>query len=59
MRFNKKELEIIGHALSLIVEEMTHEENKTITELMLGKMQAKGIWGVAELHEDQEINQKN
>ena len=59
MRFNKKELEIIGHALALIVDEMTHEENKTITESMLGKMQSKGIWGMAELHEEEEINQKN
>ena len=53
MRFNKKELEIIGHALALIVDEMTHKENKSITEVMLSKMQEKGIWGVAELHKEE------
>tara|TARA_R110001599_G_scaffold347011_1_gene572890 strand:+ start:26805 stop:26978 length:174 start_codon:yes stop_codon:yes gene_type:complete len=50
MEFDKEELEIIGHALTLIVDEMTHEENKTITESMLGRMQFFGIWGMAELH---------
>ncbi len=55
MKFNKQELEIIGHALTLIVDEMTHEKNKAITEAMLGKMQEKGIWGMAELHEEEEI----
>ena len=47
MEFDKEELEIIGHALTLIVDEMTHEENKTS---MLGRMQFFGIWGMAELH---------
>tara|TARA_R100001443_G_scaffold28581_2_gene41782 strand:- start:481 stop:645 length:165 start_codon:yes stop_codon:yes gene_type:complete len=53
MKFNKKELEIIGHALCLIVDEMTHKENKAITELMLGKMQEIGVWGMAELHQEE------
>jgi len=47
-------MEIIGHALSLIVDEMTHEENKAITENMLGKMQQIGIWGIAEMNKEEE-----
>ena len=54
MKFNKQELEIIGHALTLIVDEMTHKKNKAIVENMLGKMQDKGIWGMAPIHEEEE-----
>ena len=54
MRFNKKQLEIIAMALTLVVEEMTHEENKAMTESMLGKMQGIGVWGTAEFWVEEE-----
>jgi|2_EtaG_2_1085320.scaffolds.fasta_scaffold50231_2 hypothetical protein len=50
MKFNTKELEIISHALALVVDEMEHKENRAITQSMLGKMQDIGIWGTASFH---------